>query len=666
MNELSASDLLPVIPSFTDLGEDDISLASFQQRAQSAIKELALTPKSNPILLLGADDTVDIKDALYNLLIKVEKADRTMYDICYAENLTNPQSPTCLHIKSGTEEEFSKLIVDLLTKLQHNLDAEEVLLRILRKQDNDPKLENYLSELSAHVAQKQDFSHPVLMNLLVTHQAGAAPVIFGRDLTWKKLFGGVNYLTENGTTYSNHHLLEAGLLREADGGFLVLPVDDLLRNPTLWFKLKNTMQQGYLDWESPLDNQVSIVPFFSPEPTPINVRLIIIGPYYKIADLVYLDPSALDLIYLRTDFASTFKAEQYAQQFGLYIKNKAKKLDLLPLSPEAIGALYRFSCRMAESQIEFAINEHKLSCLLYEASGIAKRNEQTEIDLATINTAITADTFRQNMAEEEATDFYRNKQILLTTKGQVVGQINGLTVVHTYGDNFEYGEPVRITATIRYGGEGDISDIEHKANLAGEIHTKAMMIINGYLTNKFALVETLPVSANLVFEQSYSEIDGDSASLTGLCAILSAMALTPINQQYAVTGAVDQFGNVQAVGGLNEKIEGFYRVCKLQGLTGNQGVIIPASNQQSLILNDEVIDAVQKKQFHIFTVKTVDEAIEILTGVKAGLANSESKLNKDNKNDKTIYNSIVETLDTIAGRNNNQGCFWKRWFGLEG
>ncbi len=238
--------------------------------------------------------------------------------------------------------------------------------------------------------------------------------------------------------------------------------------------------------------------------------------------------------------------------------------------------------------------------------------------------------------------------------------------MHTYGDNFEYGEPVRITATIRYGGEGDISDIEHKANLAGEIHTKAMMIINGYLTNKFALVETLPVSANLVFEQSYSEIDGDSASLTGLCAILSAMALTPINQQYAVTGAVDQFGNVQAVGGLNEKIEGFYRVCKLQGLTGSQGVIIPASNQQSLILNDEVIDAVQKKQFHIFTVKTVDEAIEILTGVKAGLANSESKLNKDNKNDKTIYNSIVETLDTIAGRNNNQGCFWKRWFGLEG
>lgn len=238
-----------------------------------------------------------------------------------------------------------------------------------------------------------------------------------------------------------------------------------------------------------------------------------------------------------------------------------------------------------------------------EASGYARRADQAEVTLKEVQTANQANFFRLSSMVEESTSFYKNKQMLLQTDGQVTGQINGLSVVQTLGEDFEYGEPIRITATIHNGGDGDIADIEHKAELAGQIHTKAMMIINGFLTNTFGYNESIPVSANLVFEQSYSEIDGDSASLTGLCAILSAMAGKPIHQTFAVTGAVDQFGNVQPVGGVNKKIEGYYRICKIQGLNGRQGVIIPESNIQALTLDQEIIDAVKAGQFHVWAVK---------------------------------------------------------------
>lgn len=666
MKELSANELLPKLPDIDNTEQtEETSFASFQKRAKSAVQELIYTEKNNPIMLLTTNGGIDVENCIKTLINKSDKPNRVLYDICYAENLSNELSPTWLHIKSGTAEEFNTLICDLLNKIKHNLDAEEILLRILRKQDNNKKLENYLSDLSLHVAQGKDFTHPVLMNLLVCHDNAEPPIIYGRDLTWKRLFGGVNYLTENGTTYSHHHLLDSGLLRKADGGFLILPIDELIRNPLLWFKLKNTLEQGVLDWDNPTEQPVVVVPFFAPEPTPINVKVILTGSLMEIAELYNYDPEASSSIYIRTDLNSYFKLADNAQKFASYLKGLAKNRQLLPFNDEAIQRLMRFSCRQAESQSEYLIDERKLCSVMREASGKANRQNLTTVDLKTITDTLNEQEYRCNSIVDESSDYYLNKQMLIKTDGEVVGQINGLSVVQTFGDDFEYGEPIRITATIHSGGDGDIADIEHKAELAGQIHTKAMMIINGYLTNKFGANEPLPVSANLVFEQSYSEIDGDSASLTGLCAILSALSDQPIKQQYSVTGAVDQLGNVQPVGGLNEKIEGFYRICRIQGLTGKQGVIIPESNSQSLILSDEVIQQVKNGKFHIFTVKTVDEAIEILTGVEAGLKdedesdsaeNTTEKNNNDKKSSKdtkkedegyNLYELICDYLDKI-------------------
>ncbi len=666
MQELKHTDLLP---NFLGIELNDsekstqVTYASFQERAHNAIEELAYTSKSNPIMLLTTSSDINIEDCIKDLISNTSMPKRTLYDICYAENLTNPLAPTWLHIKSGTATEFNTLICELLNKIQHKLDAEDVLLRILHKQDNNKKLEDYLSDLAIHIAEGKDFAHPVLMNLMVCHEPNQVPVIFGQDLTWKRLFGGVNYLTENGTTYSHQHLLEAGVLRKADGGFLILPVDELVRNPLLWFKLKNTLKAGLLDWENPTENPTSLVPFFAPEPTPINVRIILVGSYLNIAELYNYDPEIQSAIYLRTDLTSYFNLQKYGKSFLQYLYTLANKLKLLPFSDESMLRLVRESCRYAESQTEFLINEQKITAIMLEANGKAQRAKKDIIDLEIMTKTLLDHNFRSNSVVEESSEFYHNKQMLISTDGDIVGQINGLSVIQTFGSDFEYGEPVRITATIHSGGEGDIADIEHKADLAGQIHTKAMMIINGYLTNKFASIDPLPVSANLVFEQSYSEIDGDSASLTGLCAILSALSKQPIKQSFSVTGAVDQLGNVQPVGGVNEKIEGFYRICRIQGLTGKQGVIIPKSNIQSLILNDEIIEAVSNGMFHIYAVSSVDEAIELLTGVKANLASSNQEnpnqpqaLNNEVMKEQTpdIYTLILEQLDKINERTSYQ------------
>lgn len=684
MKELSYTELLPTIPEIIDTKET-ITLASFQKRALSAIQELVYTEKRNPIMLLTTIPGIKAEECVNNLLNVCDHLPNNLYDICYAENLSNELSPTWLHIKSGTAEEFNTLICDLLNKIKHNLDAEDVLLKILRKQDNNTKLENYLSDLSIHVAQGKDFAHPVLMNLLVCHKdPSQVPIIFGRDLTWKKLFGAVNYLTENGSTYSHHHLLDAGLLRKADGGYLILPIEELIHNPYLWFKLKHSLSSGLLDWENPTESSSGLVPFFSPEPTPINVKVILVGNIGEIAELYNYDPECYSSFYIRSDLTSFFNLNEHAQKFYDYVKNLITTKKLIPFTDDAIKRLLRLSCRQAESQKEFTINEQSISNILREANGLAKRKKVTEVSIELLEETLKNREFRINSIVDDSSDYFRNKQMLLQTNGEVVGQINGLSVIETIGEEYEYGEPVRITATIHAGGEGDISDVEHKAELAGQIHTKAMMIINGFLTSLFGYEAPLPVSTNLVFEQSYSEIDGDSASLTGLCATLSALARVPIKQQFSLTGSLDQLGNVQPVGGLNEKIEGFYRICRIQGLTGNQGVIIPASNIQSLVLNDEVIKAVKDGKFHIYPVQIVDDAIELLTGIKSGLTEArlamitdlgdedgDAKKNaqdntpttestNEDEEGLTLYDLISEQLERIAdGADEKRGLFRK-------
>ncbi|MGN1280530.1 MAG: Lon-insertion domain-containing protein [Succinivibrio sp.] len=338
-----------------------------------------------------------------------------------------------------------------------------------------------------------------------------------------------------------------------------------------------------------------------------DLKLVLCGDGNDCATLNLMWPT-LDNS-LRSDIALEFSNSGALVLIGSLISYYQKRYGIKPFTREAVRLLCTWSCRQSGDRRYLGILENKLRSLVMEADRYSK---ETFTDVRHVLKAIAADDYRVNSLSEYELRNHRDNQILLDTRGEVTGQINGLSVIETAGTSYEYGEPVRITATLRAGGDGDVIDIEHKADLAGQIHTKAMMIINGFLATEFGSEQPMPVSASLVFEQSYSEIDGDSASLTGLCAVISCFADLPIRQDLAVTGAVDQFGDVQSVGGVNEKIEGFFRICKLHGLTGTQGVIIPCSCIYQLVLRPSVLKAVKQGLFHIYVVGHVTGASKVL------------------------------------------------------
>lgn len=329
---------------------------------------------------------------------------------------------------------------------------------------------------------------------------------------------------------------------------------------------------------------------------------------------------------------------------------------LRAFSREAVALLAGYCCRLSGDRRYIGLTELSLKSVIFEANRYAAAAGCSFVKQRHVLKALGAVDFRHNFLAEASLREHRDRQLLIATKGAIVGQINGLSVIETLGTSYEYGEPVRITATLRAGGEGDVIDIERKAELAGQIHAKAMMIINGFLTKEFGAESPLPVSASLVFEQSYSEIDGDSASLTGLCAVISVLANAPVSQALAVTGAVDQLGDVQAVGGVNEKIEGFYRVCRLHGFTGTQGVIIPRACVNQLVLRPAVVKAVAEGKFFIFTVDHVTEAVKLLTTLDWG----------DGESENTICARINERLNNIVASNQELTWYQALWERLKG
>ncbi len=374
-----------------------------------------------------------------------------------------------------------------------------------------------------------------------------------------------------------------------------------------------------------------------------DLKLILCGDATDCASLQVIWP-AIDSV-LRTDIVLEFPMAGGVELMASLVSSYSHKYKLSAFSREAIELLCIWSARQSGDRRWLGIPELKLCTLVIAANRYAKGDV---VGSADVLKAIAAEDYRNNYYAELELRNHRDNQILLATEGEEVGQINGLSVIETAGTSYEYGEPVRITATLRAGGEGDVIDIERKAELAGQIHAKAMMIINGFLSNEFGAEQPLPVSASLVFEQSYSEIDGDSASLTGLCAVISALSDLPIRQDLAVTGAVDQFGDVQPVGGVNEKIEGFFKICRLHGLTGSQGVIIPASCVDQLVLRGSVISAVKEGKFHIYVVSHVTGAAKLLLKAPWG----------DSSIPDSICSKICSRLDEI-GNGKNTKPWWR-------
>jgi predicted ATP-dependent protease len=327
--------------------------------------------------------------------------------------------------------------------------------------------------------------------------------------------------------------------------------------------------------------------------------------------------------------------------YGDFVCTLTNKEGLLPLTVEAIAEVVDFSSRLADNQKKLSTRFDVVSDVIREANFYAKSKKKTQIELTHIKKTLDERYFRSSLYAEKVREFIKKGIILIDTKGEAIGQINGLSVL-SLGD-FTFGQPSRITATVAPGREGQVIDIEREAQLSGPIQIKGVQILTGFLHETFGQDKPLSLSARLVFEQSYGGVDGDSASSTELYAMLSALSGVPIQQRFAVTGSVNQHGQVQAIGGVNQKIEGYFAVCQEQGLTGDQGVLVPQANVQNLMLKDEVIEAVETGKFHIYSVKTIQEGIELLTGVPAGKRLADGSFSKD-----SIFAKVNERLQEMA------------------
>lgn len=438
--------------------------------------------------------------------------------------------------------------------------------------------------------------------------ASQGEVHFAEWIEMEQLFGCVR-------SHKDRIQLEPGLIHRANGGTLILSLRSFLAQPLLWMRLKKCVEQGFVDWIS--QDERRPLPVSIP-PLPLQLNLVLCGDREALAEFQELDPETHEMT-IYTEFEENIQVldEDDMLSWCRWTVDLAKQANLPIPEADFWPELIKEGVRYSGDQETLPLCPRWLLRQIRESSLMGE-----SITAETLRDALDARLWRENYLNERMRDEILLKQILIETEGEVVGQINGLSVVEYPGHPRAWGDPSRITCVV-HPGDGEFTDVERKAELGGNIHAKGMMIMQAYLIAELELEQQLPFSASLVFEQSYSEVDGDSASLAELCALISALANQPVNQQIAVTGSVDQFGNVQPVGGLNEKIEGFFDICHQRELTGQQGVIIPACNVRHLCLNQEVVNAVEQGRFHIWAIDRADEALPLLTGKEWNIENVE-------------------------------------------
>ncbi|MEX0337296.1 S16 family serine protease [Vibrio tubiashii] len=470
---------------------------------------------------------------------------------------------------------------------------------------------------------------------------GQKPVATTESLNIATLLGSYTCDDKGDIVTSSH-----GLLEQADGGYLVIPATLLLANPASWQTLKSVLLGQAV---SPVNANPHKIATCPPVKT-YDIKIVLVGDRHQIADFEYLEPELYTGLAMFTEIEDEFAvSSQTIEQYLGFLAWLIKKYELPTLSFGAIHRLMNAGARYTEDQNYMPIEVLWYLSLFQEALLTSNNKVLSEQDL---EQALDAKYHREAYLPERALSDITDGQVIIETQGECIGQVNGLTVIDVPGHPMSYGEPARISCVIHFG-DGDISDVERKAELGGNLHAKGMMIMQAFVSSALQLDEPLPYSASVVFEQSYSEVDGDSATLAELCSFVSALSEYPINQQIAVTGAVDQFGRVQAVGGLNEKIEGFYHVCKHQGLTGEQGVVLPKSNLKHLSLNKDVVESIKKDEFHIWSVSTVDEAIPIIMGKPFRGEDEESVISK-----------IAQRIENFERHEHPQGIVEriKNWF----
>lgn len=472
--------------------------------------------------------------------------------------------------------------------------------------------------MKAIMGSNEQFHHRYTVNLFVNNKnLSGAPVIYETNPNYYNLFGKVEYQGSLGSWTTDFTLIKPGALHLANGGYLILQATELLQQPNVWTRLKRVLQTGSIQIENSYEEN-GVIPTNAnrPESIPLNLKVIIIGSYYLYDFLSVYDEDFHKLFKVKVEFVTFMeKNQENSWKLARFVKNYVKKEGLLPFHRRAIGKVIDYCSRLVQEQSKLSTDFQEITKVLVESSYWARKEEEDVVDDRHVVKALSEKTNRSNHIIEEYQEMFRNGTIMVETDGYRVGQINGLAVMGTRDSVF--GIPTKITAQT-YVGKRGIMNIEREAELSGQIHNKGMMILTGFLSGEFAKNRPIPLSASITFEQSYSAIDGDSASSTELYVLLSSLSDVPINQGIAVTGSVNQWGEIQPIGGVNEKIEGFYHICQKRGLTGKQGVIIPKQNVRNLMLEDEVLEAIKQGNFHIWAIGHIAEGIEILTGVKAG------------------------------------------------
>lgn len=482
------------------------------------------------------------------------------------------------------------------------------------------------------------------VNLLVDNKdTDGAPVVFESNPTYNNLFGRIEHVMQyGGVAVTDFSMIRAGALHKANGGYLVIDAREVLMNPFVWDSLKRCIRNNEIRIEDVLEQyRFMTMVSLKPEPVQMRSKIVLIGTPWIYYLLFHLDPDYRKFFKVKAEFDSRVaRTPEIMRDYALFVASHCRSEGLLPFHKSGVAALLEHTARMADDQNKLSSQFMEISDFVREINFWASKAGRSVIEGDDVRAAAEENLYRVNRIEERMQELYEDGTLMVDTDGAVVGQINGLSVI-SLGDH-TFGRPTRITASV-YTGQAGMVNIEREVKLSGPIHDKGVLILTGYLGATFAAERPLSLSASICFEQSYDGIEGDSASSTELYALLSALSGVPIKQGIAVTGSVNQRGIVQPIGGVNHKIEGFFAVCRAQGLTGRQGVMIPKTNERQLMLHEDVIRAVSCGQFHVWSIETIEQGIEILTGVKAGVKGKNGKFSKG-----SIFQLADERLKTMA------------------
>ncbi len=542
---------------------------------------------------------------------------------------------------------------EALRKLNHDVAMSAVghLIEQMEEHYSDlPEVLNYLEQVQTDVVdnvkdfldgedgERSDMSavHRYKVNVVVDNsETQGAPVVYLDHAAYQNLVGRSEHLAQMGTLVTDFTLIKPGALHEACGGYLLLDAHKLLTQPYAWEGLKRALHSSEIRIE-PLEKMLGLLSTVSlePQPIPLDVKVVLMGDRMLYYLLHAYDPDFGELFKVQADFEEQIRRDPESQAlYARLIATLASKESLRPFDRGAVARIIEYAARLEEDSERLSTHMRSSADLLHEADYWAERNALAVTGAAEVQQAIDQQQHRASRIRERVQEAIERGTIHIATDGTAVGQVNGLSVLQM--GNYSFGQPSRITATVHIG-EGQVVDIEREVEMGGPIHSKGVLILSSFIATRYAQKQPLSLSASLVFEQSYGGVDGDSASMAELCALLSAIAGAPIKQGWAMTGSVDQFGRMQPIGGVNEKIEGFFDVCKTRGLNGEQGVLIPADNVKHLMLRHDVVEACAEGRFRIVPLQSVDQAMEQLTGQSIGLADEQGEFPEGSLNGRIV------------------------------